>query len=169
MKRTFLAALAAAVVCVAVAADQAEAQVVAAPAGGLTLLMKDGTISKIGDVFADVEIQFPMDSQGKHVGGLVALYGAGANQGDFGGLGLRYYYHGPQLHVAPGLGVCGYVIGDEFDGISQTSIVVGPELMLQVPLTDDPSDTVTAFAGIYPSAVGDSFTLVKFGLRASLR
>lgn len=172
--RSILAGLAALVLLAAPAA----AQFSLAPTGGASLLILDGDVVQIGEVLADAGWQFPVNEE--WWGEMVMVAGLNAEAGTIGGLGFRTYFQ--KGSVFPGFGILGFVVGDgDIDQLSETTIFIGPELLLEIPWATEFYDEetgevlieeskVTGFAGLYLPAAGDDCVdaLVRFGIRANL-
>ena len=166
--RTLLAAMAA----VVVSACAVQAQTVVGGTGGATMIMRDGNVINVGSILGEIEYQFPWGEEvdPKHYGGLVAYVGINSEGGGAQtGLGYRHYIRAGSVY--PGFGVGGFALGDETPEITELSIFVGPELVLEVPIgeTEDDADKVTGFLGVYGAVAGDTdVAVVRAGIRAAL-
>ena len=151
------------------------------PNMGATLLLKDGKTYSVGEILADASYSFPYSDnpEGRGWGELVGLIGLGDQGNTLLGMGYRSYLR--QGSVYPGFGLQFLVVDKSTapDVISETSLAVAGELLLEIPwaeeyVSDEGSlvvkeSMVAGYAGFYGPVYGDKdFFLVRFGIRAGI-
>lgn len=162
MKRFLSMALAAVLLCAA----QAQAQVVVGGAVGATQLVTGGHVLNLATTLAELEYQSDLTPYWKL--GLVSFAGINSEGGGpETGMGLRVYRKAFNSETRFGLGVSGFALGENTPEISELSIFIGPELLLELPFGLN-GNRVTGLLGVYPSAIGQSnIVVIRPTVRAS--
>lgn len=163
--RTILATIAAVALLVAPAAAQ---QLTVGPGGVTTWLEMDGKSMDVGDLFAELEYQVPMNTATTHWLG-VAPSIAGDTKTK--GMALRYYFETAGGAAYPGFGIAAYRIGgDDLTALGADTWFVGGEVLLEfsVPMGDTGDIPATAVVGIYPSISGaKDATMIRLGVKVA--
>jgi len=158
MRRTLIA------LAVLLLAVPATANVTLGPGGSVTYLRTEDQTKDVGNLFAELEWSTPIDEDGKHWLGMMGAYDGDA----FAGMGVRWYFQQAGGVIYPGLGVSAYTLSQDSELVEETTILVGPEVMLEVGVpVGDAYLPVTMFAGLFPSLEGDEVTMIRFGIRVS--
>jgi hypothetical protein len=150
-------------------AGQAQAQTVVGSSGGATFIIDHGNVRSVATILSEIEYQFPWGEEefSKNWGALVSYVGISAEGGgETVGLGYRQYRHVGGVY--PGFGIGGFALGENTPEITELSLFLGPELLLEVPLGEEDNDKVTGFLGVYQAISGQDATVVRAGIRAAL-
>jgi hypothetical protein len=168
MRRFFLGAVALAAVLSFTSAVQA--QVVVGGSGAATMMISGGHVVNTGSAIGEIEYQFPWADaeESRHWGALVGYLGvASEGGGEQMGLGYRHYIRTGTVY--PGFGFGAFTLGTHTPLVDELSIFVGPEIILEVPMSEEDGDIVTGFVGVYPVVAGvDGVMVIRAGIRAAL-
>ena len=147
----------------------ASAQLTIAPSGGATIFIVDGPDGKeakqVGDLFSQVEYQFPIDVDGRSYLGVLALY----DGDDFGGFGMRYYRRVSDT-VFPMFGANMTMMGEDREHIAELTLALGVEVGLElwIPGTSDDGFPLTIGAGYRWDVVGTDVSIIPLQLSVPL-